>query len=117
MASFSDDFVTLTQLNCVQQCSALLQSPKPRNYLTAATLLGLYCGVLIYRSYRSYLAGLEAKDGETQNDEIEEVAMTYETSNIFDVPIVERHEFPLPNINEPALMEQHSNDEVLITAS
>lgn len=109
MAGLSEDFITLTQLNCVQQCSALIYDPKPRNYLTAAALFGLYCGVLIYRSYRNHQAKVQARREVVLTTVPEEVPIYDEYT--FEAPTVVRPEHPIePTIVETRLIERHSEE-------
>ncbi|EDX06215.1 uncharacterized protein LOC6733575 [Drosophila simulans] len=66
MAEILEEFITLTPLTCVQQCNALLGSTsgKPRSCFVFFTLFGVYCGVLIFRAYRTYSSkqeGVEEK--------------------------------------------------------
>ncbi|XP_030569424.1 uncharacterized protein LOC115768861 [Drosophila novamexicana] len=116
MAGLSEDFITLTQLNCVQQCSALIHSPKPRNYITAATLFGIYCGVLAYRSYRNYRARLEAQIEDVPIEEPGAPEVQAYEEYVYEAPVTDPHEYLLPTIREPSLLEQHSNEEAVTAA-
>lgn len=98
MSGSAQQYITLTQMNCVKECRALIQSPRQRNYLTAAALFGLYCGVLLYRSYTKYLAEMQDKMEESIDLEAEELQS--EDSIIFDPPPVTSKELLLEPINE-----------------
>ncbi|XP_017001094.2 uncharacterized protein [Drosophila takahashii] len=65
MAEVLEEFITLTPLTCVQQCNALLgaTSGKPRSCSVFFTLFGVYCGVLVFRAYRTY-SSKQGGDGE-----------------------------------------------------
>ncbi|XP_016957457.1 uncharacterized protein LOC108029596 [Drosophila biarmipes] len=65
MAEVLEEFITLTPLTCVQQCNALLgaTSGKPRSCFLFFTLFGVYCGVLVFRAYRTY-SSKQGGDGE-----------------------------------------------------
>ncbi|XP_026834016.1 uncharacterized protein LOC6542554 isoform X2 [Drosophila erecta] len=71
MAEILEEFITLTPLTCVQQCNALLGSTsgKPRSCFVFFTLFGVYCGVLIFRAYRTYSSKPEA-DGAKITEEV-----------------------------------------------
>ncbi|XP_039479583.1 uncharacterized protein LOC120444116 [Drosophila santomea] len=66
MAEILEEFITLTPLTCVQQCNALLgpTSGKPRSCFVFFTLFGVYCGVLIFRTYRTYSS---KEEGDREN--------------------------------------------------
>ncbi|KAL7743182.1 hypothetical protein ACLKA6_016315 [Drosophila palustris] len=87
-------------MNCVKECRALISSPRQRNYLTAAALFGLYCGVLLYRSYTKYLAEVHNKKEEAIDLEAEEIQSQSqsEDSYVFDPPPVTSKELLLPPI-------------------
>ncbi|KAI8035771.1 uncharacterized protein LOC128256776 [Drosophila gunungcola] len=72
MADVLEEYITLTPLTCVQQCNALLgtTSGKPKSCFVFFTLFGAYCGVLVYRAYRSY-ASKQGGDGEKISEGIQ----------------------------------------------
>jgi len=86
MSGSAQQYITLTQMNCVKECRALIQSPRQRNYLTAAALFGIYCGALLYRTYTKYLAEMQLKKEESIVLETEELQSV--DSFIFDPPLV-----------------------------
>lgn len=64
MSEVYEEFITLTPLNCLQKVNALLGSdpPKTRGCGLFLTLFGVYCGVLMYRTYRNYCRTRDAKE-------------------------------------------------------
>ncbi|KAH8399702.1 hypothetical protein KR215_000306 [Drosophila sulfurigaster] len=99
MAGFAQEFITLTPLNCVKECRALIQTPKQRNYLTTAALFGLYCGVLLYRAYKKYLIEMKNK---MEIIEMQAQEMQSENSYVLDPPPVTSKELLLPPIIDQA---------------
>ncbi|XP_017870578.1 PREDICTED: uncharacterized protein LOC108618887 [Drosophila arizonae] len=116
MAGLSEDFITLTQLNCVQQCSALIYSPKPRNYLTAAALFSVYCGVVIYRSYRNHQAKMQARREAALIAAREELPVFEEYT--VEAPTLEQQHYPAePTVPEPAHVDDPASDETSLPAA
>ncbi|XP_022220223.2 uncharacterized protein LOC111072577 [Drosophila obscura] len=60
MANNLEEFIILTPLTCVEQCNALMEATtaKPKPCYLFISLFGVYCGLVAYRSYRSYLANI-----------------------------------------------------------
>ncbi|KAH8395970.1 hypothetical protein KR222_000356 [Zaprionus bogoriensis] len=65
MLGITRELLAFGHLNCIKRCSALIENQRQRNFLTAAALLGLYCGVIVYRTYTKYLDQVEARKEET----------------------------------------------------
>ncbi|KAM8719601.1 hypothetical protein ACLKA7_005782 [Drosophila subpalustris] len=104
-------------MNCVRECRALISSPRQRNYLTAAALFGLYCGVLLYRSYTKHLAEVHNKKEEAIDLEAEEIQSQSEDSYVFDPPPVTSKELLLPPIVYDTTTENFGGVEPIIRGS
>ncbi|XP_034650510.1 uncharacterized protein LOC117890017 [Drosophila subobscura] len=61
MANSLEEFIILTPLTCVEQCNALMKatSAKTKPCYLFISLFGVYCGLVAYRSFRSYIANIE----------------------------------------------------------
>ncbi|XP_034141875.1 uncharacterized protein LOC117592310 [Drosophila guanche] len=57
MANSLEEFIILTPLTCVEQCNALMKatSAKTSPCYLLISIFGVYCGLVAYRSYRSYI--------------------------------------------------------------
>lgn len=76
MSEVYEEFITLTPLNCVQQVKALLGASEPTEAKGCGlflTLFGVYCGVLVYRTYRNYRRGRDAKENRAKIEAINSV--------------------------------------------
>ncbi|EDW74068.1 uncharacterized protein Dwil_GK21572 [Drosophila willistoni] len=99
-----EELITLTPMNCVKSCNDLLDAAdvKPRSYSLFITLFGLYCGALIYRSYRKRtLLKERLQTVQVENPEVQIIVISSdETMNSEDLLT---HDYRLEAKNGPTM--------------